>query len=185
VTTIEEWPAELGPLAAERLDLEPLGVGHADEMAPVLGDPALHSFTGGEPATREELRRRYARQGGGWSADGTERWLNWVLRRRDDARLVGFVQATVTSAGGVLTAELAWVIGSADQGRGYAGEAAGAMLDWLRRNGVMKLVAQIHPEHAASNGVARRIGLVPTDQVVDGEVRWVGPGGGEPGTQPH
>ena len=54
VTTIEEWPAEPGPLAAERLDLEPLGVGHAAEMARVLGDPALHDFTGGEPATGED-----------------------------------------------------------------------------------------------------------------------------------
>ena len=172
--TIEDWTAQPGPLSGDRLDLEPLGVGHAEEMAPVLADPALHTFTGGEPATREQLRDRYARQAGGWSPDRSQRWLNWVVRRREDARAVGFVQATVTCPTGLLTAEVAWVIALADQGHGYAGEAAQVMVDWLRRHGVRDLVAEIHPEHEASNRVARRIGLTPTRDVVDGEVRWVG-----------
>jgi hypothetical protein len=34
------------------------------------------------------------------------------------------------------------------------------------------VVAHVLPEHQASMGVARAIGLAPTDVVVDGEVRW-------------
>ncbi len=37
-----------------------------------------------------------------------------------------------------------------------------------------RLVADVHPEHTASQRVAQAIGLAPTDEVVDGEVRWAG-----------
>lgn len=36
------------------------------------------------------------------------------------------------------------------------------------------LVADIHPDHAASINLARALGLAPTDQVIDGEIRWIG-----------
>jgi RimJ/RimL family protein N-acetyltransferase len=40
---------------------------------------------------------------------------------------------------------------------------------------VIRLEASIHPEHVASQRVAARIGLLPTDTLVDGEIRWVTP----------
>ncbi|MGZ4602692.1 MAG: GNAT family N-acetyltransferase [Kineosporiaceae bacterium] len=43
-------------LRGPRLDLEPLRVEHAEEMAPLLDDPELHRFIGGEPARLEQLR---------------------------------------------------------------------------------------------------------------------------------
>jgi RimJ/RimL family protein N-acetyltransferase len=46
------------------------------------------------------------------------------------------------------------------------------MVEWLREQRVEVVVAHVHPEHQASMGVARAIGLAPTDVVVDGEVRW-------------
>ncbi|HYZ61371.1 MAG TPA: GNAT family N-acetyltransferase, partial [Acetobacteraceae bacterium] len=70
------------------------------------------------------------------------------------------------------TAVLAWVLGVRFQGRGYAREAAAAVVAWLLAVGVGRLVAYIHPEHAASMGVARALGLTPTDARVNGEVVW-------------
>ncbi|MEV6204976.1 GNAT family N-acetyltransferase [Streptomyces sp. NPDC051771] len=153
--------------AGERLELVPLEVGHAEEMADVLGDPALHAFIGGEPESLEELRARYVRWEGGSPDPGTL-WCNWVIRSREEGRLVGTVQATV--GGG--RAEVAWVVGSPWQGRGYAAEAARALVGWLRERGVRTVVAHVHPEHAASAAVARAAGLVPTGELHDGEVRW-------------
>jgi hypothetical protein len=69
-------------LQSDRLVLEPLRVEHADELAPVLDDPALHEFIGGRPATLDELRRRFARQVKGRSPDGRDEWLNWTVRVR-------------------------------------------------------------------------------------------------------
>ena len=79
-----------GELRTARLVLEPLRVAHAEEMAGVLADPALHRFTGGIPASVEELRERCARQAAGRSPDGRQRRLNGVVRH--GAAAVGYVQ---------------------------------------------------------------------------------------------
>jgi len=172
--SFDDWLPET-QLGSERLLLEPLRLDHAEEMAPVLDDPGLHAFTGGEPASLAQLRSRYARQVVGHSDDESRRWLNWVARRRDDGRVVGFVQATVSNDGEEqLCAEVAWVIGTAQQQRGYAQDAAQLMVEWLRQRGVRVVIAHIHPDHHASSAVARRLGLRPTGDVVNGELRWRG-----------
>ncbi|WP_173052699.1 GNAT family N-acetyltransferase [Phytohabitans houttuyneae] len=158
-------------IVTARLDLLPLRVEHATEMARVLSDPALHAFTGGAPDTPEELRSRYERMTGG-SPDPAVSWLNWVIRLRDEDRLAGTVQATVSPSGGGLTAEIAWVVGTAWQGRGIATEAAQGLAGWLGQQPVQALVAHIHPDHKASAAVAAAAGLSPTDEWQDGEVRW-------------
>ncbi len=163
------------PLESLRLTLEPLRVDHADEMAPLLADAELYTFTGADPPTLDELRARYARQVTGRSPDGVESWLNWIVRRRDDGRAVGFVQAAISPdppPPAPVTAVLAWVMGIRFQGEGYAREAAGALIEWLASVGVQRLAAYINAEHTASMGVARALGLHPTADRVDGEVVW-------------
>ncbi len=160
------------PLETERLTLEPLRVEHAEEMAGALDDVALHRFTGGEPATPAALRARYRRLAAGRSPDGSQGWLNWVLRRRDTGAVAGTVQATTYRTEAGLVADVAWVVATPQQGQGFATEAALAMAGWLREQGVRTLVAHVHPDHDASIGVARRLGLRATDERVDGEVCW-------------
>ena len=159
-------------LETDRLVLEPLRVEHAEEMTPVLADEALHEFIGGRPESVDELRARYRRQARGVSDDGDEQWFNWVLRRRDTGALAGTVQATVLRDGDRVVAEVAWVVGIHHQGQGLAREAAVAMALWLRSQGATVLVAHVHPDHAASAGVARALGLQPSDVVEDNETRW-------------
>jgi RimJ/RimL family protein N-acetyltransferase len=164
----------------DRLRLEPLRVDDAAEMAAVLADPALYTFTGGEPPTEDELRRRYGFQVAGGPADGSERWLNWIVRSRAEGVAVGYVQATLgqaTRAGRGASADVAWVIGVAWQGHRYAAEAARAMVHWLIAPepggaGVAAVTAHIRPDHEASASVARSLGLEPTDEVEDGEIVW-------------
>jgi RimJ/RimL family protein N-acetyltransferase len=172
------WP-EAERLTSDRLQLEPLRRDHVDEAFVLLDDVRLHTFTGGAPDTREQLVARFARQVLGSSPDGRHGWLNWVLRHRRGGPLLGTVQATLTrvedqTAGDAETtqAELAWVVGHDHHGRGYATEAAAAVVAWLAVRGVRRFSAHIHPDHHASAGVARRLGLQPTDRVVDGELLW-------------
>jgi RimJ/RimL family protein N-acetyltransferase len=150
-------------------------------MVQVLADPALYRFTGGEPPTLEALRRRYAAQVEGRSLDGAERWHNWIVRLAPGGTApgpaIGFVQATVTRGG--RSADIAWVIGVPWQGQGHAAEAATAMVAWLLETGATVISAHVHPDHVASERVAARAGLVPTDELEDGERVWrLGP---EPG----
>jgi RimJ/RimL family protein N-acetyltransferase len=159
------------PMTTARLVLKPLAESDADEMAGVLAAPELYTFIGGEPPTPDGLRARYARLAVGHSPDGSQEWVNWIARRAEDGAAVGTVQATVLDDG--RRADVAWVVGTAWQGRGYAVEAASALVAWLRERGVAEIRANIHPEHAASARVAERIGLAPTGELDDeGEQIW-------------
>ena len=159
----------LSPIETERLVLHPLRVSDAHEMAPVLADPSLYEFTGGEPPTLDTLQQRYRNQTAG-SDKSDEVWCNWIIRTKTGERAVGFVQATVTGH----SADLAWVVGVRDQGRGFATEGAAAACEWLAiNNAVSHIEAHIHPEHVASLAVAARIGLIPTGELDnDGEEIW-------------
>lgn len=165
------WPTAV-KLRTTRLFLEPLRPAHAAELAPLLDDVALHTFIGGEPASERALKARYERQAVGHSSDGAEAWLNWVVRRRDDGGAVGTVQATVRHEAALLSAEVAWVVVRDQQRQGFATEAALRMAEWLRDRGVLELAAHVHPDHEASQRVARALGLHPTGTIVDGEIVW-------------
>jgi RimJ/RimL family protein N-acetyltransferase len=165
------WPV-IESVEAGRLRLEALTVDHAVSMVDVLSDGALYQYIGGQPPTVSELRLRYAAQAVGHSEDQSQWWLNWIVSLRDSACAVGYVQATVEQASAGPEASIAWVIAPAFQGRGLATEAASAMVDWLSTMGVDHLVAYVHPAHAASQAVARRLGLHPTSAIEDGEVCW-------------
>jgi hypothetical protein len=153
VVGLDSWP-KAAVLDGQRVRLEPLLEEHAEELEPVLADPRLHTYIGGEPADRDQLRGRFRRQAVGRSPDGSQLWLNWLIRSHASGRALG------------------WVVGTAYQGEGYAKEAAGLMVAWLREQTVDTVVAHVNPQHTASMAVARSIGLTPTDSVADGEVRW-------------
>ena len=158
-------------ISTERLELLPLRVEHAEEMAVVLSDPALHTFIGGAPATESTLRTRYQRLTAG-SPDLAVSWLNWVIRLREEDCLTGTVKATVSTSGDGAFAEIAWVVGTPWQGRGIATEAVRDLVDWLCRQPVQDVIAHIHPDHQASAAVAIAAGLTPTDEMHEGEIRW-------------
>jgi RimJ/RimL family protein N-acetyltransferase len=157
-------------IVTDRLTLTPLDAADADAMVNVLGDERMHEFTGGRPLTLDELRSRYRQLSVGRSPDGSERWLNWIVRITAEREAVGAMQATVAADG--RSADVAWEIGVPWQGRGIGSEAATAVVAWLVEQNVVQIRALIHAQHVASARVAARAGLEPTTEVVDGEVVW-------------
>jgi RimJ/RimL family protein N-acetyltransferase len=160
-----------GPVAArlltDALILDPLRAEDARELAPVLAGSGLHEFIGGEPLPEPALEARYQRLVAGAPQGSGSTWLNWTIRRRADGRAIGTAQATVAGP----NASLAWVVASEWQGRGYASEAAQALVAWTTREGLAPS-ANIHPGHAASERVAARAGLRPTGEWAEGERVW-------------
>ena len=151
--------------------LTPLRASDADEMVGVLSSPELYSYIGGEPPTLDAMRKRYADLVVGHSPDHEQEWLNWIVRLKgSDGAAIGTVQATIMADGD--RAEVAWVIGAHRQGHGYGSEAAAAMVHALIQAGVRRVTAHVHPEHAASEAVARACRLTPTEEFHDGERRW-------------
>jgi RimJ/RimL family protein N-acetyltransferase len=161
-------------IATPRLLLQPLQASDADELFEVQNDDRLYHFTGGAPLALPRLRERYAALSSQVSPDGRASWLNWVVRLREEGRAAGMVQAAVASD----AARIAWIVGVPWQRRGFASEAALALVGWLESREVSTITATIHPDHEASQRVAARAGLAPTADVVDGEVVWrKGPAG--------
>lgn len=158
----------------ERLALRPLQVSDAADMSEVLSDPELYRFTGGHPPTTGELERRYAVQTRGGSPAGLEIWINELVVVRTDSgeRPVGFVQATIPVDTG--PTEIAWVIGVPWQGNGYGHRAASLLMEQLRERGITDVIVHILPDHTASQRIAQRLAMEPTDITIDGETLWKG-----------
>lgn len=154
---------------SSRLVIAPQNASHANEMFEVLADPALHTHTGGTPpASPEALAERFAALEVSQSPDGRELWFNWVIRERATSCLAGFVQATVRDE----VVRVAWVVGTAFQGRGFATEAANLMIGQLIDLRLTPFECCIAPANTASRRVAEKLGFAPTDRVEDGETVW-------------
>lgn len=84
-------------IVTTELTLEPLRTSHAEEMFEVLGDEAIYRYLDySPPSSVEHLRGVYAKLEARRSPDGSEAWLNWVIRPQGES-LVGYVQATVAA----------------------------------------------------------------------------------------
>jgi RimJ/RimL family protein N-acetyltransferase len=152
-------PAAMNPLQAGDLVLEPLTAAHAEAMFAVLSDPAIYEYENAPPPSADWLRTRYARLESRTSADGTEQWLNWVVRL-PDGTLIGYVQATVHADA---SAAIAYELGSAWWGRGYARRAVGAMLEELaQRYGVRTFTAVLKRANLRSLHLLERLDFSPS-----------------------
>lgn len=156
-----------------RLRLVPLSPDDAAEMFVVLNDQRLHRFTGGLPLGHAELKELYRAWQVRRSVDGSQVWLNWVVRLVPLGEAIGHVQATITADG---TAVIGYVIGTRWSGHGFAVEASRAMVSLLQAHvGVRRLEAHIHSEHIASHRVAAHLGMRRTARRdEDGEEIWAG-----------
>ena len=115
-------------LRSPALTLEPLVAAHAEAMFEPLSDPAMYAYMPGQPpASVAALRERYAKLESRRSRDGTQQWLNWVVRL-PGGECTGFVQATIHSRG---TGDFAFAFAPRYWGRGMAHEACSLALPSL------------------------------------------------------
>ena len=157
-------------LETPRLKLGPMMASHAKVMYPILSERQLIFFTGDEPPESESaLEERYRYLESRKSPDESQLWLNWIVTLKNSDTAVGYVQATVSRT----FAEIALVIGLSWQRKGYASEAASALVVWLKENKVDDIRCCIHPEHVASQRVASNCGLKKSDLLDDGEEVWL------------
>jgi RimJ/RimL family protein N-acetyltransferase len=68
-------------ILTDRLDLRPVTVNDAEEMAAIFADRRLYTFTGGTPSTLEALCSTFVRLEAARTASATAQ-LNWVVRHR-------------------------------------------------------------------------------------------------------
>lgn len=139
--------------------LEPRTAAHAEALFAVLAEPRLYEFIDEDPpASVEALREKFQRSESGRSPDGSEQWLNWVVRDAS-GQVAGYVQATIEAGG---ETNIAYVFGSAFWGLGIASAAVEAMLRILATEFDVKTFYVVAERaNARSARLAERLGFTP------------------------
>ena len=147
-------------IKTESLTLEPQIAAHAEEMFIVLSDPAIYEFENAPPASLEWLRNRFVRLESRGSADGSQTWLNWVVRL-PSSELIGYVQATVyLPIDATRRSDIAYEFHSAYWGQGFARSAVDAMIVTLVSDyGVTELTAILKAANFRSKKFLDRLGF--------------------------
>ncbi len=129
--------------------------GDLDRMAALLGDPEVMRYYP-RPKTREEAQRWIDWSRRGYAEHGHALWII----ETHDGEFVGDCGLTWQPLGDEQRLEVGYHVCPAQQRRGYATEAARACVEHaFDKVGAHQVVAIIHPDNAASRGVAERIGM--------------------------
>lgn len=146
-------------ITTRRLKLRTWRMSDVDDYHEHINTEAVMAYLGGAMSKRDVKREI--------------RWLQhqqvrdghtfWAVERKRGKRLLGFcgavrVSEPDTPVAGLL--EIGWRLRADAWLRGYGTEAAEAVIDWLEweRPGEL-LVARIHKDNAASQALARKLGM--------------------------
>ncbi|MCE9523580.1 MAG: GNAT family N-acetyltransferase [Alphaproteobacteria bacterium] len=148
-------------LETERLRLRGHRLDDFEQLAALWGDAIVTRFIGGKPSTREESWMRVLRNVGHWALLG---YGYWVLEEKSSGRIAGeigfseFRRDIKPSIEGM--PEAGWVLAPFGHGKGYATEGVKAMVAWGDAHfGSQTTACIIHPDNAASVGVAEKCGF--------------------------
>lgn len=164
-------------LETKRLVLEPLAWKHADGMFALWSSAEVCLHAGGavdldgQPVRLPALRHADSDRILAFFVEHARRGTaaRWAVIRREDGRFLGAVGLNALRP----AAELAYHLHPDHWGCGYATEACGAVVDWVRAAlpGVT-VEAFVEPANAASVALAERLGFEATAANRDGATRY-------------
>ena len=141
------------------IHFEPLQARHAGELFSVLNDDELYAFIDDRPPrTVEALVGRFEAWESRRSPDGSQLWLNWVVRESRDRLAVGYVQATVEGR----QAHVGYVIGKSYWGKGFATAAVAWLIGQLHSMNVDNIVATVEDRNQRSIRLLESLGFQQT-----------------------
>jgi RimJ/RimL family protein N-acetyltransferase len=159
------WPLETG-----RLTLRLFAPEDFDAFAVLHGDDDVARFLYNEPRRGKEARDLFERKR-----------ANSVLRAEGDWMSCAIVEAATGALVGDLafhwlseehrTGEIGFLITPAAQGKGYATEASGALLNWAFATGFHRVIGRLDARNAASARVLEKLGMRREAHLVENE--WV------------
>jgi len=150
-------------LETERLRLRAHTLSDFPASCALWADPNVIRYIGAKPNTTEEVWARLLRNAGHWTLLGFGSWLVEEKSTGDFVGEVGLfnykreIDPPLTDL-----PEIGWVLSPAKHGRGYATEAALALIDWASgRFTAIELACIIAPDNAPSLRVASKCGFTP------------------------
>jgi RimJ/RimL family protein N-acetyltransferase len=159
------------PLETDRLTLRPFVEADLEAMHAIRSDPDVARYLYREPfqtldETRGFLEQRMATPG--WEREGD--WLSVAAVERESGLTVGDLALHWVSARDQ-TAEVGFVFDPRHQGKGFATEAARALVDWAFSAGFHRVIGRTEARNAASARVLEKLGMRLEAHFVENE--WV------------
>lgn len=165
--------ASFAPIETPRLTLRLPEERDLDDLAAIYADPETMRYLGGT-RDRNETSHGIAMIIGHWAIRG---YGLYAVEERPSGRLVGRIG--LLNMEGWPALEIGWAIGREFWGKGYATEAAGAVMQqWLPRLRPDRLISIIHVDNERSARLARRLGAAPGERITfmgDPVVLWEHP----------
>ena len=153
-------------IETQRLLLEPLVEAHADILFNSLCDERMYRWIeSGGPTDIDQLRTKWKRNESRISPDGTEAWLNWAIRLRNDGPYIGKLDAELDTPFNVKN--VGFVLFPMYWGYGYATESLLAVKSALVSHGIVSMRATVATPNIASARVLEKSGFTPGDLVKD------------------
>jgi RimJ/RimL family protein N-acetyltransferase len=147
-------------LETERLKLRGHRLDDFVGCAEMWADATVTRFIGGKPLSEEEAWTKFLRYAGHWSLLG---FGYWVVEEKATGKFVGeigfadykrYIELSLSGA-----PEIGWVLATAFHGKGYATEAARAVVEWgdshFEQANTFCIIA---PDNLASMRVAEKCG---------------------------
>ena len=149
-------------LETERLILRQFSKQDLDDFAATMADPEVVRHLAIEPLNREDALRRIFLAAGQWPILGMGMW---AVELKETSRVVGHVgffdMERDMDPCLIGQPEMGWIFDSSVHGRGIAGEACRAALDWADRElGPIEIPAIIATDNVPSMRLAERLGFV-------------------------
>ena len=148
-------------LETERLVLRGFYRDDLDAHAATLSDPEVMRHLGGTPTSREDSWRKLMMAVGQWPLLG---FGYWAVESKADGRMIGqaglcdFERGLTPDMSGL--PEMGWIFDRSVHGRGIAGEACRAVLDWAGRAlAPSPIWSIISPDNLPSLKLAERLGF--------------------------
>jgi [ribosomal protein S5]-alanine N-acetyltransferase len=141
-------------VTTKRLLLRELEPDDIDALIEVLGDPVAMRYYP-TPFARDGVSAWIERAGRSYRENG---FGLWAVIRRSDGRFLGDCGPMLQPVEDQVIPEVGYHIVPAEQGRGYATEAARACVAWVFANTSFDIVCSlVSPENAPSRAVAAKV----------------------------
>lgn len=144
------------PLRTDRLILEPFTDADLDDLHGLNEEPRTMRFVGGV-RTRDESAAELGRILAASIAGAREGCGGWAIRLVSDRTFIGRIG--IKRAAETFEHELLYAVREAFQRKGYAAEAARAVLTHAFERGAAKVIACAAPANEASIALMKRIGM--------------------------
>ena len=159
------------PLETSRLTLRPFVESDFDAVFAMRSDPEVALYLYQEPLSPDETRSRLERNMAlsAWTAEGD--WLSVAVVERATGLTVGDLAFHWVSERD-RTAEVGFVFDQRHQGKGFATEAARALLEWAFGSaGFHRVIGRTEARNVASARVLEKLGMRLEAHFVENE--WV------------